>query len=95
MTRLSDEDVLDQFLALMGEKPAVGFMRTILVRFVAGARQHEPRINSGVHLCDYCMVCDEDDTMETFYGRDYFDRGKPTTAEEPECRPRSQTESTN
>ena len=43
-----------------------------LVAIIKLARKEEPRINSGVHLYDWTMICDEDDDFDSFYGPDYF-----------------------
>jgi hypothetical protein len=69
MTRKSDEEVLREYYAEMEQPICMPFQ--VLVRWVKKIREHEPRINSGVHLIDYCGICDEDDDMDSFYGPDY------------------------
>jgi len=72
--RLTNEEVYREYLALM-EIPPGQILPEIfasLVRMVGRCREEEPRINRGVHLADYLNICDEDDTMDSFYGPDYF-----------------------
>lgn len=72
--RLTDEEVYREYLTLM-RTPLDQISPDIfaaLVKMVGKCREDEPRINRGVHLADYLNICDEDDTMDSFYGPDYF-----------------------
>lgn len=72
--RLTDEQVYEEYARLMEHRqPVPEFLRKLWVRAIALARVEEPRINSGVHYHDWSMICDDDDTMDSFYGKDYFD----------------------
>lgn len=71
-TRKSDDENLDEYLELMERPPITDpKLREIMLMFVRRIREDEPRINSGVHLHDYSMICDDDDNMDSFYGPDY------------------------
>jgi hypothetical protein len=69
----SDREILREYLELMNAPYPTDEKReeTLLV-FVRKARAAEPRINNGSHLIDFTLISDEDDTMETFYGPEYF-----------------------
>ena len=68
----TDEEVLDDYYRILRETPADAWTREVMLRVVKAFREQEPRINSGAHLLDYMNICDEDDTVESFYGSDYF-----------------------
>lgn len=72
--RLSDMDVAEQFLRLKGgiSEEEILSGGELLAPMVASARRIESRINSGAHMWDFTMICDEEDTFESFYGEDYF-----------------------
>ena len=70
--RKTDEQIASEYLAHHRQVPADDLYWRALLRLVASCRKVEPRINSGSHLLDYLNICDEDDTMDTFYGADYF-----------------------
>lgn len=71
--RKTDQEILKEYLEEMERPyPTDKGVEEILLAFVRRIREDEPRINSGIHLVDYTMICDEDDTMDTFYGPDYF-----------------------
>ncbi len=76
--RKSDEEVLREYMAMQGlrwpDSPELVACMTDLIR---ACRASEPRINCGVHLMDYCLICDDDDTMDSFYGPHYFDEVTP------------------
>jgi hypothetical protein len=71
--RRTDDNILDEYQKEM-ERPLVppGPIRDCLLKMVSKIREHEPKINSGIHLCDYMMICDDDEGMEEYYGKDYF-----------------------
>jgi hypothetical protein len=73
MPRKSDEEVWLEYMKAMGHNPnAIALeLRPVVIGMVTSCRRDEPRINSGLHLCDYINICDDDDTFESFYG-DYF-----------------------
>lgn len=72
MTRKTDEEVLREYMAEMEHPwPTQQWVVDVLLGMVKRCREDEPRINSGVHLIDYTMICDEDDDMDSFYGPDY------------------------
>lgn len=50
----------------------------VIVHGVSVARRDEPRISTGEHFVDWSMICDDDDTIESFYGADYFGNEKFT-----------------
>lgn len=76
MNKLSDQEVFLEYAELL--KLPVKEMSTDLfqscVFLVKLARKDEPRINSGIHYHDYSMICDTDDTMDSFYGSNYFEK---------------------
>ena len=68
----TDEEVYKDYCELMGhDYPKDSKILKILLNWVSLIRKDEPRINSGVHLIDYTMICDNDDDMDSFYGSDY------------------------
>jgi hypothetical protein len=75
MTRKTDQEILREYLELYERPyPTDKGIEQALLSLVEGCRKDEPRINCGAHLIDYTMICDEDDTMDTFYGPDYFEK---------------------
>lgn len=75
MNRISDVEIAKEYLRLKGvNEDTIETEYALLIPFVQSARREEPRINCGGHLLDYTMICDEDDTFDSFYGKDYFKR---------------------
>lgn len=71
--RKTDQEVLKEYLEEMERPyPTDKGAEEILLIFVRRIREDEPRINSGVHLVDYTMLCRDHHTMDNFYGPDYF-----------------------
>lgn len=68
----TDEEVLDDYYRILRETPADAWTRKVMLNIVKTCRKEEPRINCGAHLLDYMNICDEDDTVDSFYGSDYF-----------------------
>lgn len=69
----SDEEILKEYYEIMEKPlPTEKWQVELLIQFVNMIRKDEPRINSGYHLLDYTMICDENDDMDSFYGKDYF-----------------------
>lgn len=73
--RLTDEQVLEDYAKEMEiDLPSPGNpWRDFMLSIVKIAREKEPRINSGAHLCDWVTICDDDDDFASYYGEDYFD----------------------
>lgn len=73
--RKTDEEIYTDYLIEMGGDPSKMDPKIFqaMVSWVHKIREDEPRINSWVHLHDYTMICDDDDDMDSFYGKDYFD----------------------
>lgn len=71
--RKTDEQVLDEYIKEMGFD-ILENNKKLLLPFVKRLREDEPRINSGWHLVCYCEMCDDDDTMDSFYGADFFEK---------------------
>ncbi len=69
--RKTDEQILQEYFHLMKINDSLD-IREFWLKMVAAARSEEPRINSGVHYCDWCNICDDDDDFDSFYGDDYF-----------------------
>lgn len=65
---LTDEEVYRDYCNLIDMDYPNSDLAAIILKLVHSIRQDEPRINSGVHLFDYMMICDEDDDMDSFYG---------------------------
>ena len=70
MKRLTDEEVLLEYLELQDGEVDPKYVPA-LATWVTTIRRYEPKINSGIHLVDYCAIPRER-TMEEHYGSDYF-----------------------
>lgn len=69
---LTDEELYLDYCKEMGYPPAEGEMRDTLVSMVTIIREAEPRLNSGVHLCDYYVQSNDEGKMPD----DYFNEGR-------------------
>lgn len=70
--RKTDKEILDEYCKEMELPPLNDVFEKIMLSLVKRCRKDEPRLNSGIHLIDYCNMLDDDAKMDDFYGPDYF-----------------------
>lgn len=71
--RKTNQEILSEFLIANNQSyPLNKEDEEFWISLIQKCREDEPRINSGLHLLDFCNICDDDDDMDSFYGEDYF-----------------------
>lgn len=74
-----EEKILQEYL-ILAEMPSSSdeysedVVRKFFIKTIGIARQEEPRITTGQHFYDWINIVDDDDTMDSYYGEDYFNK---------------------